>query len=222
MNLNVQKGDSAKDMLHVVEIVITVLIIGVIAAAVLSSTKLGNTIATDIEKPLLAFHKARLKTFAEGDLESPFPEANTNDEIGEMIEDERGWRRILNLIVTDAGELLTQMADGNYAISTKIEDRYVGKFAALMDAMRKMNREMNDALSHVNDAANQVTIGSENLAESAQALAEGATDQAGAVEEASATIANITEEDNRTAEDLDEMRKKADMYAKRQMTAVSR
>ena len=214
MNLNVQKGDSAKDMLHVVEIVITVLIIGVIAAAVLSSTKLGNTIATNIEKPLLEL-QARLKTFAEGDLESPFPEANTNDEIGEMIEEARGMAENLNLIVTDAGELLTQMADGNYAISTKIEDRYVGKFAALMDAMRKMNREMNDALSHVNDAANQVTIGSENLAESAQALAEGATDQAGAVEELTATIANITEGVDRTAEDLDEMRKKADMYAKK-------
>lgn len=214
MNLNVQKGDSAKDMLHVVEIVITVLIIGVIAATVLSSTKLGNTIATNIEKPLLEL-QARLKTFAEGDLESPFPEANTNDEIGEMIEEARGMAENLNLIVTDAGELLTQMADGNYAISTKIEDRYVGKFAALMDAMRKMNREMNDALSHVNDAANQVTIGSENLAESAQALAEGATDQAGAVEELTATIANITEGVDRTAEDLDEMRKKADMYAKK-------
>lgn len=214
MNLNVQKGDSASDMLHVIEIVMTVLIIGVIAAAVLSSTKLGNTIATDIEKPLIAL-QARLKTFAEGDLESPFPEANTNDEIGEMIEEARGMAENLNLIVTDAGELLTQMADGNYAISTKIEDRYVGKFAALMDAMRKMNRQMNDALSHVNDAANQVTIGSENLAESAQALAEGATDQAGAVEELTATIANITEGVDRTAEDLDEMRKKADMYAKK-------
>ena len=214
MDLNVQKGDSAKSALHVIELVMTILIIGVIIFAAFSSTKLGNTIATDIERPLLAL-QARLKTFAEGDLESPFPEANTNDEIGEMIEEARGMAENLNLIVTDAGELLTQMADGNYAIATKIEDRYVGKFVALKDAMRKMNRQMNDALSHVNDAANQVTIGSENLAESAQALAEGATDQAGAVEELTATIANITEGVDRTAEDLEGMRQKADMYARK-------
>ena len=212
MNLNVQKGDSAKAGLHVIEFVMTILIIAVIAFAVYSSTKFGNVIATDIEKPLLAL-QARLKTFAQGDLESPFPEADTNDEIGEMIEEAREMAENLNLIVTDAGELLTQMAEGNYAIATKIEERYVGKFVALKDAMRNMNRRMNDALSRVNDAAGQVTIGSENLAESAQALAEGATDQAGAVEELTATIANITEGIDRTAEDLEGMRRKADMYA---------
>lgn len=41
----------------------------------------------------------------------------------------------LNLIITDAGELLGQMADGNYAIGTKIEEKYVGQFGALKNAM---------------------------------------------------------------------------------------
>ena len=34
------------------------------------------------------------------------------------------------------------MAEGNYAIGTKIEEKYVGQFVALKDAMRKMNRQM--------------------------------------------------------------------------------
>lgn len=65
------------------------------------------------------------------------------------------------------------MAAGNYAVGTRIEDKYVGKFAALKDAMRKMNRQMNSTLQQVEDASKQVSAGSENLAESAQALAEG-------------------------------------------------
>ena len=30
----------------------------------------------------------------------------------------------LDMIITDAGELLGQMAEGNYAIGIKIEDKY--------------------------------------------------------------------------------------------------
>ena len=81
------------------------------------------------------------------------------------------------MIITDAGELLGQMAEGNYAIGTKIEDKYVGQFVALKDAMRKMNRQMNGTLHQVEEAAKQVSAGAENLAESAQSLAEGATDR---------------------------------------------
>ncbi len=97
----------------------------------------------------------------------------------------------LNLIITDAGELLGQMADGDCAIGTKIEEKYVGQFGALKNAMRKMNRQMNSTLEQVEEAAKQVSAGAENLAQSAQSLAEGATDQAGSVEELTATITNI-------------------------------
>ena len=131
------------------------------------------------------------------------------------------------LIITDAGELLGEMAAGNYAVGTRIEDKYVGKFVALKDAMRKMNRQMNSTLQQVEDASKQVSAGSENLAESAQALAEGATDQAGSVEELTATITNITDNVNAMAEKLEASHQKASQYAKQadnsreQMTALT-
>ena len=77
----------------------------------------------------------------------------------------------LNLIITDAGELLGEMVAGG-VVGTRIDDKYVGKFVALKDAMRKMNRQMNSTLQQVEDASKQVSAGSENLAESAQALAD--------------------------------------------------
>ncbi len=119
----------------------------------------------------------------------------------------------LDMIITDAGELLGQMAEGNYAIGTKIEDKYVGQFVALKDAMRKMNRQMNGTLQQVEEAAKQVSAGAENLAESAQSLAEGATDQAGSVEELTATITNIADAVNRTAGELQKTTRKAENYA---------
>ncbi len=213
MDLNVQKGDASKASLHRMDLMLMIVIMAVIVVSIVISIRIGNAMAVDIERPLIALAD-RLKTFAQGDFDSPFPESEADDEIKEMVVEAEQMAQNLNLIITDAGELLGEMADGNYAIGTKIEDKYVGKFVALKDAMRKMNRQMNSTLQHVEDASKQVSAGSENLAESAQALAEGATDQAGSVEELTATIANITENVNATAEKLEASHQKANRYAK--------
>ena len=213
MDLNVQKGDASKASLHNMELIFMIVIIAVIVVCIVISIRIGNTMAVDIEKPLTALAE-RLKSFAEGDLDSPFPESEADDEIKEMILEAEQMAHNLNLIITDAGELLGEMAAGNYAVGTRIEDKYVGKFVALKDAM-------------VEDASKQVSAGSENLAESAQALAEGATDQAGSVEELTATITNITDNVNATAEKLEASHQKASQYAKQadnsreQMTALT-
>lgn len=49
---------------------------------------------------------------------------------------------------------------------------------------------MIETLQKISDASDQVNAGSDNLAQTAQALAEGSTDQSAAVEELQATIAN--------------------------------
>lgn len=213
MDLNVQKGDASKASLHRMDLILMIVIMVVVITCIMISIRIGNTMAVDIEKPLIALAE-RLRTFSQGDLDSPFPESEADDEIKEMVVEAEQMAKNLNLIITDAGELLGEMADGNYAIETKIEDQYVGKFVALKDSMRKMNRQMNSTLQRVEDASKQVSAGSENLAQSAQMLAEGATDQAGSVEELTATIADITENVNATAEKLEASHQKARQYAK--------
>lgn len=213
MDLNVQKGDTSKANLHTMDLILMIAILVVIAVCIVISMRIGNTMAVDIERPLTALAD-RLKSFAQGDLDSPFPESETDDEIKEMVVEAEQMANNLNLIITDAGALLGEMSDGNYAIETKIEDKYVGKFAALRDAMKKMNLRMNDTLQRVDDASNQVSMGAENLAESAQTLAEGATNQAGSVEELTATITDITENVNATAQKLEASHQKASQYAK--------
>lgn len=160
--------------------------------------------------------------FAQGDLNSAFPDRDTEDEISYMIQVAKGMAADLNLIITDAGELLGQMAEGNYAIGTKIEEKYVGQFVALKDAMRKMNRQMNSTLQHVEEAAKQVSAGSENLAQSAQALAEGATEQAGSVEELTATITNITDAVSHTAGELQRTTERLRIMRSRRMQGIRR
>lgn len=120
----------------------------------------------------------------------------------------------LNLIISDLSRLMSLMADGNFAISTEIEDKYVGEFVELLESVRNMNRKMNSTLRHVEESAEQVTAGSENLAQSAQDLAEGATEQAGAVEQLQATMSTITEQVADTVNNLNDTSRKAESYAK--------
>ena len=212
MDVNVQKGDQLESILAVMEIIAVIIMIAVIILSILSGRKYGNQIADGIARPLQQMSE-RLKTFAEGDLDSEFPEHDAKDEVAEMIETARQMADNLNVIISDSGKLLNEMADGNFAIATEHEERYTGKFNDLLVGLRNMNHKIDESLRQVEETAEQVSLGSGNMAEAAQSLAEGATEQAGAVEELQATIADITANVEHTAENLQKSHADARKYA---------
>lgn len=213
MDLNVNMGDDLEDILFVIKIVLGVLVLVIIGGSIMTSKRIGAKIADQIEKPIADLAE-RLKKFAQGDLDSPFPEHNNEDEVAFMNDVAKEMAVNLNLIISDLSRLMSLMADGNFAISTEIEDKYVGKFVELLESVRNMNRKMDSTLRHVEESAEQVTAGSENLAQSAQDLAEGATEQAGAVEQLQATMSTITEQVADTVNNLNDTSRKAESYAK--------
>lgn len=213
MDLNVNMGDDLEDILFVIKIVLGVLVLVIIGGSIMTSKRIGAKIADQIEKPVADLAE-RLKKFAQGDLDSPFPEQNNEDEIAFMNDVAKEMAANLNLIISDLSRLMSLMADGNFAISTEIEDKYVGKFVELLESIRNMNRKMDSTLRHVEESAEQVTAGSENLAQSAQDLAEGATEQAGAVEQLQATMSTIIEQVADTVNNLNDTSRKAESYAK--------
>lgn len=213
MNLNVKMGDDLEEILFVIKIVLGVLVLVIIGGSIMTSKRIGAKIADQIEKPIADLAE-RLKRFSQGDLDSPFPEHNNEDEVALMNDVAKEMAANLNLIISDLSRLMSLMADGNFAISTEIEDKYVGKFVELLESIRNMNRKMDSTLRHVEESAEQVTAGSENLAQSAQDLAEGATEQAGAVEQLQATMSTITEQVADTVNNLNDTSRKAESYAK--------
>lgn len=213
MDLNVKMADDFKDVLFVIKIVLGVLVLVIIGGSIITSKRIGAKIADQIEKPIADLAE-RLKRFSQGDLGSPFPEHNNEDEVAFMNDVAKEMAANLNLIISDLSRLMSLMADGNFAISTEIEDKYVGEFVELLESVRNMNRKMNSTLRHVEESAEQVTAGSENLAQSAQDLAEGATEQAGAVEQLQATMSTITEQVADTVNNLNDTSRKAESYAK--------
>jgi len=212
MAYNVDEGNKLAKTLAILQLIIVVLIVAIIIVSIFISLRFGNALAKGIANPIIAMGE-RFRTFAKGDLKSAFPETVSKDEVADMIQESQQMARDLELIISDAGELMNDMANGNYAIDTKIEEKYVGEFGQLLHSMREMNKQMNETLHQIDEASSQVSAGSGNLAEAAQALAEGATDQAASVQELQATITNITEGIQESARHVEESYAQAQKYA---------
>lgn len=121
----------------------------------------------------------------------------SQDELGQLADNLREACDEMHVIVTDAGSVLGEMAEGRFDVSSNVKERYVGDFQTLLAAMSKLKHQMDGTLREIRSSSERVMAGSEQLAGSAQELAEGATNQASAVEELVATVetvANISEE----------------------------
>ncbi len=203
MSVNVSKGNAERSRLKTMIVIVIIIVIAVGVMVVVYSRKLSVRIADNIGKPLKRLGE-RFITFAQGDLDSPIPEVETNDEIAELRESIVKMAERITIIIKDSGRLLNEMAEGNFAIATEYEDQYMGAFNALLLGVRNMNRQIDSTIKGVNDASEQVLAGSENLAQASQSVAEGATDQAAAVEELQATIDELSNGIRSTADKLDE------------------
>ena len=212
MSINVSKGNTERVKIEVVLIVLIVIIVIVCVIVAVYSTRLAVKISNGIEKPLNELGE-RFITFAKGDLDSPMPVVETEDEIAELVKSVEDMAKRIHIIIEDAGRMLNEMAGGNFAVSTEYEEQYAGAFNALLLGMRTMNRQIDSTIKGVNDASEQVLAGSENLAQASQSVAEGATDQAAAVEELQATIDELSNGIRATADELDESYKEAYKYA---------
>lgn len=212
LNVKVTEGNRLEKVLTIVGWILAVAILAIIVVAMVISKKIGKRIARKISVPLEKLG-GRLKTFAAGDLTSPFPMVETGDEVEHMEKDATEMAENLDAIIFDIGEVLGEMASGNYTVKSKISERYTGDFKKLYESMRGLRDQMTETLLSIGDASNQVSAGSGELANASQCLAEGATDQANSVLELHATISDITAAMEKSAQSADESYIKAQQYA---------
>lgn len=139
MTENVDKGNSLAATLNIMRNTLILAILAIIIISVVVSIKLGSSIAKGISNPLGALAE-RLRLFSGGDLASPFPTTSTEDEVSDMVHEAGNMAENLNVIINDVSYLLGEMAVGDYAVTTKMEDKYVGDFTAIITALRTMNR----------------------------------------------------------------------------------
>lgn len=194
----VQIGEAADEQANtaherissLVPFVYVVMIVVCVGGIVLCS-KWAKKLAALILEPVRELQGAA-KELKQGKLDVRI-QYNSEDELGNLADNFREACGQIKLVIQDMGHLLSRMSEGDFAVRTSMNDEYVGDFKILIDSIREMNRSLNETLLNISGAAGQVTTGSGQLADSAQALAEGATEQAGAVQQLTATVGTVAE-----------------------------
>lgn len=212
MDIKVDRGNSVSGTLTVVCVILMAFIVILIIVAVVSSIRLGQNMAENIARPLVELGN-RLDGFAKGDLFSPFPETDTEDEVADMITSAKEMAESLDFIISDMEFILGKMADSDYTVKSKDNSKYIGDFRQLFEASKKLKDCMVETIHFIEESSGQVTSGSGNLADTSQSLAEGATEQASAVEELQATFATITDEAEKAAESAEKAYHQSKEYA---------
>ncbi len=166
-------------------ILIAILAITVILAGVVS-VYFGRSIA----QPIVACTE-RIQLLAAGDLTTPVPDIDREDEIGQLVESSRSILTSLGDMIQDMSYLLAQMGNGNFDLDFTNKQVYVGDFSGLLTSMQSIQSSLSHVLSQIHRNSEQINEGAGNVAHGAQELAQGANQQTFALENLSSSISGI-------------------------------
>lgn len=126
----------------------------------------------------------------------------SKDEIGLLSEVFENTIHRLGAYIGEISDVLGAMASGN--LTRGASQDYLGDFQSIKTSLDCIQEELNNTMGQIVSSAREVLAGADLVSGSAQGLAQGATEQAGSVQEISATIANITENARQTSDNAEE------------------
>lgn len=171
----------------------------IVVASLLIAVVIIRKLAAGIGQPV-RLCADRLRLLSEGDLQTEVPAIYSEDETGVLAESTRTIVTGLKTLIEDIHYILENMSQGNFNITSQAKETYQGDFIKILESERQIKRKLSSTLLDIKEAANQVSLGSGQLAESAQNLAEGASDQASSVEEILATASSVTDQAEKNSE----------------------
>ncbi|GFI28646.1 methyl-accepting chemotaxis protein II [Lachnospiraceae bacterium] len=190
-----------------------ILTIAIVLVTIVIAWSIVRKLAESIGAPIRLCAE-RLKELARGDLHSDIPAITSEDETKVLAEATGVIVAEVGKMITDIKYLLGEMAENNFDVHSRATDSYVGDFEEILLAVRRINHSLSGTLGHIRESADQVGLGSNQMAESGQALAEGATDQAASIEELLATVNNLAEQVEQNTRNAVATSRKADEIGK--------
>lgn len=191
IDVSIVKSEFMQGTTNAVIISGILLLVTVLISSILVSG-LSNKIVTPIQQCV-----ERLALLAEGDLHSAVPVIDTEDETRVLADTTKTLIENLKNIISDLEHVLGEMSNKNFAVEAG--DIYIGDFIPLHEASVGIIEAMNKVFHRIDQASDQVNAGADQISRVSQSLAEGATDQAGTIEELTASITSISEVANNTA-----------------------
>ncbi len=176
---------------------------------------LARYLRTSLTRPILEIEDAAVK-MVKGDFDFTV-NYESKDELGALSENVRKMTSSLKKIINDIGSFLAELAEGNYTVTSKIENEYVGEYIPILKSMLVVRDTQNNVLTEINQSANQVANGSEQVSFGAQGFSQGATEQASSIQELAATVTEVSNRIKINAENAQEASEAAQNSGKKMM-----
>lgn len=176
--------------------------VGILVISALVTVAISLSIVKEITKSINQLSNAA-GSMALGQVANLTLEKRGNNEFGELIDE---YQKVINNIQYQA-HIAEEVSNGNLTVNVNP----ASSGDQLGNSMKKLVEDNHRALSSINDAAYQVTIGASQVASASQSLAQGSTEQASAIEEINASIEDIAEKTKQNAEQANQA---ADLVAK--------
>lgn len=178
---------------------VVMLVVVLLAGLIFIILNVGRT-AGKIVNPLLELNETALQ-LAEGNLNVSI-NVQTDDEVGDLGRSiDKTVTRLKEYInyIDEISEVLAKMAAGKLAIELKYD--YVGEFYKVKEALLNISESMSGVMTNIIQSAEQVSMGSDELAKGAMGMAESCETQAAAIEELLATAMGVAEQVTENKED---------------------
>ena len=185
-----RKGNLTESYLQKAEIVVIVLTV----AAIVITMTLAFGILRDIRLSLNKLRDAAVQ-MAQGKVDIKLKKER-NDEFGELLDD---FQTIIDNVKYQA-EVAVKVSSGDLDFDVDVK----GSDDALGNAFKDLVVENNHMLSDIRESAVQLTTGAEQVSDASQSLAQGSTQQASAIEQVTASMAEIAERTKHNAEEANE------------------
>lgn len=131
----------------------------------------------------------------------------SNDEIGDLSGTLKGSIEQTCRYIEDINRIMSQLSMGNFNVSTSVP--FIGDFRSISDSIDSFTESLSTAISNIQKVEHEVFGYARSLSDGSQALAQGATEQASAVEELSATLADLSRSAKQNIEMASDMRDNA-------------
>ena len=178
----------------VVSIIISIL-------SIIVTIQLAKVLINNLTQPVKELEKAA-KEMTEGSLNVTI-DYESQDELGSLAQSMKILCNNINEIVADIGYILMELSKGKFRVTSNCVQHYKGDYIPILMGMRAIRDELSQTLININEASEMVAEGSNQVAISAQSLSEGSMEQAGAVEELTATIEDVNELSKQNAIDAE-------------------
>lgn len=159
-------------------------------AVIIASTRGYKVLVEALVDPLIEMDAA-VKGLAQGDL-SVEVTYEGNNELGALADSLRQTSKMLKELLDDLTFILGEFGKGNFNVKSKNRNAYIGDFKVLLEGLLAMVKDFSGTMRNIDNAADQVSEGSNDLSMSSQELADGATNQAASIEELLATVTDVT------------------------------